>query len=200
LTGVAGDHDAQHDRLLEGLASSIREKGLASTQLSDIVRHARASRRTFYNHFPDKDSCFVELNAKVSRETLEQVAAAIPADASLEEQIDAGIDAYFEVLAGDPALSVTFYSPGLSADVVRAQADSVERFAELIVGIVDADRQRVPGLEPVSVTRAFMLVAGLAHTIGRALDNGYDLGETAAEIKSVLRDALIVRAPATPRR
>ena len=68
------------------------------------------------------------------------------------------------------------------------------------MGIVDADRQRVPGLEPVSVTRAFMLVSGLAHTIGRALENGHDLGEAAEEIKAVLRDALIVRAPATPRR
>src|SRR4051795_7397415 len=187
---MGAESDAQHDRLIEGLAASIREKGLASTQLSDIVRHPRASRRTFYNHFPDKDSCFVELNAKVSRETLEQVAAAIPADGSLEGQIDAGIEAYFEVLAADPALTVTFYSPGLSADVVRAQGDSVERFAELIVGIVDADRQRVPGLEPVSVTRAFMLVSGLAHTIGRALENGHDLGEAAEEIKAVLRDAL----------
>jgi len=46
--------EKQHLRLLEGLAAAIREKGLARTQVGDIVRHARASRRTFYNHFPDK--------------------------------------------------------------------------------------------------------------------------------------------------
>ena len=47
--GPAGDDAfaAQHARLMEGLAASIREKGLAQTQVSDIVRHAHASRRTF---------------------------------------------------------------------------------------------------------------------------------------------------------
>ena len=48
--------EQQHRRLLDGLAASIRQKGLSRTQVSDIVGHARASRRTFYKHFPDKDS------------------------------------------------------------------------------------------------------------------------------------------------
>jgi AcrR family transcriptional regulator len=196
---MAGDRDAfqqaQHDRLLEGLAASIREKGLAQTQLTDIVRHAKASRRTFYNHFPDKDSCFVELNEKTSRETLEKVAQAIDPDAPLSAQVDAGIDAYLAVLAADPALTVTFYSPGLGDQVVRAQTEGVERFAQLIVAIVEADRKRDRNLPPVSVTRAFMLVAGLAHTIGRALEHGDDLVETGEEIKSVMK-AVLAPSPA----
>jgi|SRR3954447_2480138 AcrR family transcriptional regulator len=196
---MGAESDAQHDRLIEGLAASIREKGLARTQLSDIVRHARASRRTFYNHFPDKDSCFVELQDKVSREALAEVAAAIDPDAPPGEQIDQGVDAYLAALAADPALTVTFYKPGLSEHVVRAQTESVESYAQLIAGISEANAKRDPSLTPLSVTQAFLLVSGLAHTIGRALDRGDDLIDTGEEIKGVLKAVMATRAPAATR-
>jgi AcrR family transcriptional regulator len=196
---MGAESDAQHDRLIEGLAASIREKGLARTQLSDIVRHARASRRTFYNHFPDKDSCFVELQDKVSREALAQVAAAIDPDAPPGEQIDQGVDAYLAALAADPALTVTFYKPGLSEHVVRAQTESVESYAQLIAGISEANAKRDPSLAPLSVTQAFLLVSGLAHTIGRALDRGDDLIDTGEEVKGVLKAVMATPAPAATR-
>jgi len=71
------EKEAQHQRLMDGLAASIREKGLAQTQVSDIVRHAHASRRTFYNHFEDKEACFVELMKGLADAFLEAVDRAI---------------------------------------------------------------------------------------------------------------------------
>jgi AcrR family transcriptional regulator len=197
---MADEAAAQHDRLLEGLAASIREKGLARTQLSDIVRHARASRRTFYNHFPDLDACFVELQDKVSRETLAQVAGAIDPDAAPAEQIDRGIDAYLAALAADQALTVTFYKPGLSEQVVRAQTEGVESYAQLIANVSAANAKRDPSLAKVSVTQAFMLVSGLAHTIGRALDHGDSIADAGEDIKGVLRAVMTAPAPAKPAR
>ena len=77
---------AQHARLMEGLAASIREKGLAQTQVSDIVRHAHASRRTFYNHFEDKEACFVELMTTLADAFLEAVDRAIDREAPIDIQ------------------------------------------------------------------------------------------------------------------
>ena len=124
-------YDEQHARLLEGLAASIREKGLAGTQVTDIVGHARASRRTFYKHFPDKDSCFVELTNMVSRVLLEQVDRAIDREAPLATQIDQAIDTYVDILLNEPGLTATFASPGLGDRIVVAQRDAVERYARL---------------------------------------------------------------------
>ncbi len=101
-------YDEQHARLLEGLAASIREKGLPQTQVTDIVAHARASRRTFYKHFPDKDSCFVELTNTLSRVLLEQVDRAIDRDAALSTQVDQAIDTYVDILLNEPGLTATF--------------------------------------------------------------------------------------------
>src|SRR5690242_1849941 len=63
----------QRQRLLDGLAEAIREKGFGETQIADIVRFAKASRRTFYNHFPDKESAYVELLDVLTTGIIEQL-------------------------------------------------------------------------------------------------------------------------------
>src|ERR1700759_5836987 len=94
--GPAGDdaYGAPHAPLVGGLAAGMREKGRAQTQVSDIVRHAHASRRTFYKHFEDKEACFVELMNTLSDAFLEEVDRSIDRGAPIETQIDHGIQTY----------------------------------------------------------------------------------------------------------
>jgi AcrR family transcriptional regulator len=186
-------HDAQHARLLDGLAESIREKGLGATQLTDIVRHAHASRRTFYKHFADKDSCFVELTEMLSEILLAAVDEAIDRDAPLATQIDQAIGAYVDRLLEQPELTATFASPSLGDRVVIAQRDAVERYAQLLVSVVEADAVRDPEVEPVSLRRAYMLVSGCQQTIIRGVARGEDLNEVASEVKAVMKSALAGR-------
>src|SRR3954463_3932817 len=94
-------------RLLEGLAASIREKGLQRTQISDIVRHARTSRRTFYECFPDKESAFVELIQESSNAIMELVEIETDADAPWDQQVDRAFDVSLGALAEAPALTAT---------------------------------------------------------------------------------------------
>lgn len=192
---MEGDREAvlqaQHERLLEGLAASIREKGLAQTQVTDIVRHARASRRTFYKHFPDKDSCFVELTETVSALLLERVDGAIDRDAPLPIQIDQAVDTYVDMLLDEPGLTATFASPSLGERIVRAQREGVERYAQLLVSVVADDAQRDPALEPISLQRAYLLVSGTQQSIIRAVERGEDLAELAGEIKAFMKLGLV---------
>ena len=122
----AGDdaYAAQHARLMEGLAASIREKGLAQTQVSDIVRHAHASRRTFYKHFEDKEACFVELMNTLSDAFLEEVDRAIDREAPIATQIEQAIDTYLSLLRRDGA----FVMVGLPPGPLPVQAESLVNF------------------------------------------------------------------------
>jgi AcrR family transcriptional regulator len=191
MSGERDDvYDAQHARLLEGLAASIREKGLAPTQVTDIVAHAHASRRTFYKHFPDKDSCFVELTNMLSVMLLEQVERAIDREAPLATQIDQAIDTYVDILLNEPGLTATFASPGLGDRIVVAQRDAVERYAQLVLSVVAANAERDPGLAPVSLPRAYMVVSGVQQAIIRAVARSEDLGDLAAEIKAFMKVVL----------
>jgi AcrR family transcriptional regulator len=182
--------DAQHARLMEGLAASIREKGLAQTQVADIVRHAHASRRTFYKHFEDKEACFVELMNTLSDAFLAAVDGAIDRETPLATQIDQAIDTYLGLVTGDPALTSTFASPALGERTVVAQREGFERYAELIVAVVESDSARDPRVAPISVDRAYMLVSGLHQTLVRALVRGEDLGRVSYEFKAVMRVVL----------
>lgn len=188
--------DAQHARLLDGLAASIREKGLERTQVTDIVRHARASRRTFYNHFDDKEACFVELTNAMSDAFLEEVDAAIDREAPIATQIDQAIDTYLRLVTSDPGLTRTFASPSLGERIVMAQRQSFERYAELIVSVVAGDSARDPRIEPISVERAYMLVSGLHHTLVRALVRDEDIDRVSAEFKAVME--LVLSGPGDP--
>jgi AcrR family transcriptional regulator len=182
--------DEQHARLMEGLAASIREKGLAGTQVSDIVRHAHASRRTFYNHFEDKEACFVELMRTLADAFLEEVDRAIDREAPIATQIEQAIDTYLGLITGDPALVSTFASPALGERTVLAQREGFERYAELIVAVVEGDSARDPRVRPISIERAYMLVSGLHQTLVRALVRGEDLGPVSYEFKAVIKAAL----------
>src|SRR4051812_42358925 len=192
MSGVvdqASDQE-QRTRLLEGLLASIREKGLAQTQLTDIVRHARASRRTFYKHFPDKDSCFVELTRQVSEEIRGRVAAAIDAEAGWETQVDQAVDCFLAQLAAEPALTVTFASPSLGPQIVRAQREGMEQFATLVTQLAEGAAFRGAGIEPLSVERAYMLIGGLHLTVVRAVERGDELTALAPEFKRVFKKVL----------
>jgi len=182
--------DEQHARLMEGLAASIREKGLAGTQVSDVVRHAHASRRTFYNHFEDKEACFVELMRTLADAFLEEVDRAIDREAPIATQVEQAIDTYLGLVTGDPDLMATFASPALGERTVLAQREGFERYAELIVSVVEGDSARDPAVEPISIERAYLLVSGLHQTLVRALVRGEDLGPVSYEFKAVIKAAL----------
>jgi AcrR family transcriptional regulator len=187
---TATEKEAQHRRLMDGLAAAIREKGLAQTQVSDIVRHAHASRRTFYNHFEDKEACFVELMVSLADAFLEAVDRAIDREQPIEVQIDQAIDTYLALVTGDPALTSTFAAPDIGERTVIAQREGFERYAELIVSVVESDSARDPRVEPISIERAYMLVSGLHQTLVRALVRGEDLDRASYEFKAVIRSAL----------
>jgi len=177
--------EQQHRRLLDGLAASIREKGLSRTQVSDIVGHARASRRTFYKHFPDKDSCLVELVHRSATTIIESVTAATESDAPLATQIDQAVDAYLAVLSGEPELTLALSSPAVGERIIRAQREELERFAAFLVALT-------PGTEgnEVAMERAYMLASGFRATALRAIERGDGIEVAGREGKAVFKAIL----------
>jgi AcrR family transcriptional regulator len=171
---VAADHRA---RLIEGLAAALREKGLANTQVSDIVRHAKASRSTFYNSFEDKDACFIALAETTFQATLAQVREAIDPDAPWETQVDQSIEAFLTIFDSDRALAVSFVNdlPMLGERGERLRAESTEQYAELVLEVASGPRFREAGIADVSIEQAVLLMSGLDGMIHRAVQRGEDL-------------------------
>lgn len=188
---------SHRERLLLGLAESIREKGLQGTQIGDIVKHARTSRRTFYECFPDKESCFIEMIRAASQAIAAEIEAAVDPAAPWESQVDQAIDAYLGALSRDPALTATISRelPALGARGAALQQEGVERFAKLIVTLSARPGMRRAGIEPVDLETAVMLTGGISELVARTDPNDADLSNVAATAKAVVKAVL---GPAKP--
>src|SRR4051794_32391335 len=50
---------SQRGRLIDAIAHVVAEKGYARTTVADVIERAGVSRKTFYEHFRDKETCFL---------------------------------------------------------------------------------------------------------------------------------------------
>jgi AcrR family transcriptional regulator len=165
---------AHATRLTGGLAASIAEKGYGATTIADVVRHARVSKRTFYEHFAGKEECFLALYEEVAGELLEVIADAAAVDAPWEERLVAAARAYFERLASEPGLVraalVGIQSAGPRAAGARREVQ--RRYADLLQALsAQAARER-PDLRPLSPTIATAVVGGLNELVLQAVELG----------------------------
>jgi len=176
-------------RLTEGLAAAIAEKGYAAVTIADVVRIARVSKRTFYEHFADKEACFLALYAETSDELIELIAtSAATAPGSWEERIEAAARAYFERVAGEPELiraallEIQAAGPRareLRREVQRRYADQLRAFSDAAAA-EGAGRALTPALATAVVGGLNELMleaveAGRAERIGELADAATEL-------------------------
>jgi AcrR family transcriptional regulator len=197
-TIVALDFGDDHrSRLLAGLAASIREKGLTGTQISDIVRHARTSRRTFYECFADKDACFLELAERMREGSLAIVNGAVDREAAWDKQVDQAIEAYLGLLAADPRMTIAFSSelPTLGGAWMEIRTIGIEQYAQLVVELSRLPTMAAAGLAPLSLEKAVMIVAGIDGMAVRAARAGASILDLAAPAREVAKAALLGAPP-----
>jgi AcrR family transcriptional regulator len=182
-------------RLTEGLVAAIAEKSYAAVTIADVARTARVSKRTFYEHFADKEACFLALYAEASDELLELVATATTTAAGpWEARIGAAARAYFERVAGEPELIraalLEIHAAGPRARVLRREVQ--RRHAEQLLEFsraAEAEEDGVRALTPALVTA---VVGGLDELMLEAVEAGRAdrLGELADAAAELIRAVL----------
>jgi AcrR family transcriptional regulator len=202
----AASPEAGRARLIAGMGAAVADKGYGATTIADVVRHARVSKRTFYEHFGDKEACFLAAYRTAGEETLRAIAAAVDPAAAWEEQIDAAARAYLRVLEENAALTRAFLLEihAAGAPALRLRREIHQRFADLLRGLVQAARKKHPHLHPLSASMATALVGGINELVLVSLEKGgagtlRELGNTAAElVRAVLLAPPTREAPREP--
>jgi AcrR family transcriptional regulator len=189
------DGPGHRERLIAGMAASIRERGYRATTITDVVRRARTSRRSFYEQFEDRDACFLALFDALQAMLAEHIAASVDATAGWEQQVDQAVGGYLDAIAAEPQLTVSFVRelPALGEDGAARQRAALASFAELVMRLVDTDAMRRSGVTPMSLETAVMLVGGFRELLVYVVESGGDLASlrpVAADVfKRVLRGA-----------
>ncbi len=196
---LAAEPTGHRERLISAMATSIEEKGYRDTTVADVVRIARTSRRNFYEHFADRDACFLALFDATNEAMMREIADAVRPDRPLDEQVDRAVDAYIDNVAATPALYRSFVRelPGLGQAGADRGLATLERFAEMLVGFVESGREIQPELavRPLDTDTAIIIVGGLRELAVIALQRGRDVRELRASagetIKAILAGALL---------
>jgi AcrR family transcriptional regulator len=180
--GPAAGGDAPPDyrrRLLEGMASAIRERGFRDTTVADVVRLARTSRRTFYEHFTSKQDCYMALLRESNAEMITAIAAAVDPHASWDVQVRQAIGAWIAASESEPAITLSWIReiPSLGDDARQLQRDFLEGFVVLIETLTDNPELRAAGVEPVSRQVAIMLLGGLRELMATTVEDGGAIGD-----------------------
>ncbi|MEV6924235.1 TetR/AcrR family transcriptional regulator [Dactylosporangium sp. NPDC051485] len=150
--------------LTGGLAQAIAAKGYAATTIADIVMHARVSKRTFYEHFADKEACLMALYEQGCGQLLAVVRDAAEAGGRpWKEMINNGVTAYLTALESMPAVTrtllVEIQAAGPKAFRLRQQMQ--RRFADALVEVVEGARAADPAVPALSPLLAIALVGGV---------------------------------------
>src|SRR5438874_801201 len=58
----------QRERILTGMVQALAENGYARTTVADVIARSHTSRETFYEHFENKQACFLAAYARAVEE------------------------------------------------------------------------------------------------------------------------------------
>ncbi|HWC45165.1 MAG TPA: TetR/AcrR family transcriptional regulator [Casimicrobiaceae bacterium] len=156
------------------MATAIRERGFRDTTVADVVRLARTSRRTFYEHFASKQDCYIALLRESNAQMISEIAAAVDPHAAWDEQVQQAIAAWIGASESEPAITLSWIReiPSLGEEARQLQRDFLEGFIVLIETLTDNPELRTVGVEPVSRQVAIMLLGGLRELMATTVEDG----------------------------
>jgi AcrR family transcriptional regulator len=192
MTTAAASH---RTRLTDGLAAAIADKGYAAATIADVVAHARVSKRTFYEHFADKEACFLALYSETSDALLAVIADAVAdAEGGWDDRLETAARAYFERVAAEPELIRTglieIQAAGPAAR--RLRRDVQRSYAGMLRGLTEEAAAAEPRITPLSAELATAVVGGIDELMLEAVEKGEErrLGELADAAIELIRAVL----------
>jgi AcrR family transcriptional regulator len=160
----------QRQRLLEGMIDAIGEKGYAACTVSDVIKRAGVSRKAFYEHFANREECFLATYDSIAANGRRGVSTAFRRAEGLPDSVQAALGDLFELAIARPdALRV------LMVEIGAAGPAGIARREQLVVGYEDFLRENLglppgPGPIPNPVLRG--VVGGILHVLYAHLRRG----------------------------
>ena len=178
-TDAPAESDPFRLRLLDGLTASIGERGYRASTVADVVRHARTSKRTFYDQFASKEECFLELLRADIEKLGDSIAAAVDPEADWHRQIRQAVEAYVGHMEARPAITLSLIRelPSLG-DVARpVQRRGVQLLSNLLIDLSASPGFRRAELPPLTAPLAVILLGGLRELTALSVEDGRPVRE-----------------------
>jgi len=171
----------QRERIVTALVDTVAERGYNATTVADITKAAAVSRRTFYEHFDDKEACFLAAYEMVAEHIVASMRAAAESFEEWPQQVRAALATMLRFLAGEPELARLCMIEPISAggEIAARHRASMQDLVE----ILKAGRPEHGGAHPLPEATEETLVGGIVSLIVREIS-----ADRTAELESLLPD------------
>ncbi|HEY5194098.1 MAG TPA: hypothetical protein VIJ39_09555 [Solirubrobacteraceae bacterium] len=176
----------QRRRLLLAMQELAGETGLTEATVGAVCKRSRVSRRTFYDLFADRDTCFFAAFEHALSEIAEKVLTAYELEGGWRERIRAGLESLLVVFDEQPRLArlcVIETLKGGPAVMVRRR----EVLDILAVAVEDGRSEARAGIGPPALTAESTVGGVLAVIHARLLDaDGGPLAELTSSLTGMI--------------
>ncbi len=162
----------QRERLIAAMLRAASELGYRGLNVQDVIERAGVSRPTFYEHFANKEDCFLAAFDITATRLREQIATATENGAdNWRDRLRFGLETLLNFVATEPeaARTVIVEARAASADAVLRRDELLEHFA----GCIDTQvREHFPDAPAYSPITAAGIVGGCEALLYSRLSKG----------------------------
>jgi AcrR family transcriptional regulator len=171
---------SQRSRILEAMRALLEEQGFQGTSVADVIKRAGVSRKTFYAQFADKEDCFLAIYEDRMGRMQELARDAFDAQDEWIPALRAGLTAFLNGLAYEPAIARVCFVDVLAAGPRAAQRRN-QAMREL-EGILELARD-AGGESPRAL--GLSMIGGLGEVLYQEI-----VAERAAELPGMLPELM----------
>jgi AcrR family transcriptional regulator len=160
----------QRERILAAVADVVSAASYAEMTVEGIIVTAGVSRRTFYEHFKNKDDAFLAAYDEAAGRLLTAVRAAYESRDGFVDRIRTGISTFLALLAADPAFARMCIVEVMAAgpEAVQRRNAAMGSFADMI----DENARQLLEESPPSSITAETVVGGIYDVIYTRIQRG----------------------------
>jgi AcrR family transcriptional regulator len=159
--------ESQRQRLLNSVVEAVVEHGYNATTIAQLIETASVSRRTFYEHFDDKEACFLAAHEMIVahvRDSLREVEGR----PVWPERVRAELAVLLSIFAADPTVARFLLLESLAVG-----GEVAERHRAALRCVVTLMRPGEPAdADALAEAREQALVGGISTLIVRRLKAG----------------------------
>jgi AcrR family transcriptional regulator len=151
----------QRERLLVAMLNAAAELGYLETNVQDVIDRAGVSRPTFYEHFSNKEDCFLAAFDSSAERLRKSVHAAARAGGNLwRDRVRCGLDALLHFASREPdtARTLVVEARAASETAVRRRVELLDDFARCLD---EEARELLPAPPPRTTVTASGIVGGV---------------------------------------
>jgi AcrR family transcriptional regulator len=160
----------QRNRIVAALAQEASEKGFHAVTVADVVKRAGVARNTFYGIFASKEECFLATQEHAMSTALERVVEAAGRLESWPQRVRAGLTAFLDYVADEPALARACMVEALTAG--PAAVEYYEESQQAFISLFRLGRDVSPHREELPETLEEAIIGGVFWLVYQRLASG----------------------------